>query len=308
MSPNLSGTVATPGTCGELVQGIVRGAHFLVSCPVDLFSRVTVEISDSLPGLSVPVDSPKAGRALELALDYFGARHMGARVLIDSDLPRGKGMASSTADVSGVIYAVARALGREIEESEVARLCLQIEPTDGSVFSGLALFDHRTGSIYERLGSAPPLQVAILDFGGEVDTISFNEVDRTAVLEESERGFEIAVRLVRRGLETGDASSIAAAATFSAMTHQRILPKPALPKLIELSKELGACGVNVAHSGTVIGMLFPQSSRPEPASLQDVLLRELPELEKVYLCRIIGGGCYDPTRMCCSAPLHRHGE
>ncbi|MCL5670772.1 MAG: GHMP kinase [Acidobacteria bacterium] len=251
-----------------------------------------MEISDSLQGVSVPADSPKAGRALELALDHFGARSLGARVLIDSDLPRGKGMASSTADVSGVIYAVARALGQQIEESEVARLCLQIEPTDGSAFSGLALFDHRTGSICERLGPVPPLYVAVLDFGGEVDTISFNAVDHTAVLKESEKGFEAAIRLVRHGLETGRVQAIGAAATFSALAHQRILSKPMLPKVIELSSELGACGVNVAHSGTVIGMLFSQSSWLALPSLQDTLFRELPELEKVYMCRVIAGGCY----------------
>lgn len=32
-----------PGTCGELLQGSIGGVDSLVSCPIDLYSRVTVE-------------------------------------------------------------------------------------------------------------------------------------------------------------------------------------------------------------------------------------------------------------------------
>jgi L-threonine kinase len=292
LSFHLSATVATPGTCGELVQGLLHGSHFLVSCPIDIYSRVTVEISDSLGGLAAPPDSPKARRALELALEHFAVLNAGARVTIDSSLPRSKGMASSTADISGVIYATARALDREISEKEVADMCLAIEPTDSSLFSGLALLDHCTGSMFEPLGPPPDMDIVVLDFGGEVDTLEFNEVDREPEYQELEGEFEAALGLLREALCESSAEKLGRAATISALAHQRILPKPELKKVIDLANKLGACGVNVAHSGTVIGILFEPSQGILVSCLESVILKAFPTLESITFHRLIGGGCY----------------
>ena len=35
-----SATARAPGVCGELAQGVIEGIHFLVTCPVDFYSRV----------------------------------------------------------------------------------------------------------------------------------------------------------------------------------------------------------------------------------------------------------------------------
>jgi L-threonine kinase len=293
LSFHFSATVATPGTCGELVQGLLHGSHFLVSCPIDIYSWVTVEISDSFSGLAAPLDSPKAKRALELAMKHFGVSNAGACLTIDSALPRSKGMASSTADISGVIYATAQALGREISEKEVADLCLAIEPTDSSVFSGLALLDHCTGSRFEPLGPPPDMHVVVLDFGGEVDTLEFNEVDRAEEYQELAGEFETALGLLREGLREGSAEKLGRAATISALAHQRILPKPELAKVIDLANEFGASGVNVAHSGTVIGILFDPSQGLLLSCLETAILKALPTLESLSFRRMIGGGYYE---------------
>ena len=49
-----------------------------------------------------------------------------------------------------------------------------------------------------------------------------------------------------------------ASATHSALAHQRVVCKPQLPALLELGKAFGAVGVNIGHSGTVCGLLFPE--------------------------------------------------
>ena len=43
-TPTSTCTVRVPGVCGELVQGLSKNHPFLVACPIDFFSRVTVEI------------------------------------------------------------------------------------------------------------------------------------------------------------------------------------------------------------------------------------------------------------------------
>ena len=123
-----------PGTCGELAQGMLDGILCMVTCPIDVYSTATVELSPGESGISAPADSPKARRAVSATLDYLGAAGMEARLSLDSRLPRGKGMASSTADVAASITATGAALGRELSPAQVAEIALGVEPSDGVMF------------------------------------------------------------------------------------------------------------------------------------------------------------------------------
>ncbi|MCL5027202.1 MAG: GHMP kinase, partial [Chloroflexi bacterium] len=255
--------------------------------PIDVYSRVTVELTDE-PGIVVPAGSPKAAAALGAALRFLGAPGTGVRLTIDSPLPRSKGMGSSTADTAGAIYAAAAALGREIRPHEVARLCLDIEPTDGSLFPRLALFDHRRGSLYEDLGPAPSMDIVLLDLGGRVDTLAYNAVDRTSLLRRLSPRVRRALSLAREGIRRGDLELIGQAALLSALAQQEVLPKPPLESVIRVARRLGAVGVNVGHSGTVIGVLFPPGGGT-PAALAS-LRDAAPGIESARLCRLVDGG------------------
>ncbi|MDP2662908.1 MAG: GHMP kinase, partial [Dehalococcoidia bacterium] len=282
-------TVRMPGTCGELVQGYLEGIHFHVSCPVNIYSTVEVELDEDAGGLKCPSDSPKASTALRSFLAYQECNGMGGTMTIHSMLPRSKGMASSTADVAGAIYAAGLALGREIVPSETARLALGIEPSDGSLFPNIVLFDHREGRIWEDLGPCPPLEMVILDFGGEVDTVAFNRRDCSALLRETEPQVAEALALVREGLGRGDVTLIGQGATLSALANQHILPKPQLDAVLKAAEEVGSLGVNVAHSGTILGVLLdPRQHRAQEVCAW--LERRLPGLNFSICCRLTGGG------------------
>jgi uncharacterized protein involved in propanediol utilization len=45
-------------------------------------------------------------------------------------------------------------------------------------------------------------------------------------------------------------------ATMSASICQRHLPKPRFETVLDIAQEYGACGVQVAHSGTLVGILL----------------------------------------------------
>ena len=228
-----------------------------MSCPVDLFATVSVEVTDD-GQFDVPEDAPKAGAALALGLARFGLAGAGGRLRIASPIPRSKGMGSSTADVAGTLYALAAALRRTLPPAEAAELCLAIEPTNSTVLPRLALFDHLRGTLCEDLGPPPPADVLILDSGGEVDTLAYNAVDRTRALLGLASTHTRALRLVRAGITRGDVRSLGEGATLSALAHQAILPKPHVETALALGQSLGAAGVCVGHSGTVIGVLFPR--------------------------------------------------
>ena len=190
-----------PGSCGELAQGMLRGDYFLVTCPIDMYSSATVALTPGTGRVNGPPDAPKSRQAVALTLAHFGRHDFDAHLSLSSPLPRGKGMASSTADVSAAVAATAAAMGVEADmpPAMIARIALQVEPSDGTMLPGIAVLDHKQGNILETLGSPPPMRVVVLDFGGDVDTLAFNGVNRDSALERLQPEFEEALRLVAQG-------------------------------------------------------------------------------------------------------------
>ena len=266
----------------------------MITCPIDMYSVATVEISPGQGSISGPADSPKAWQAVRATLAYLDENGVDASLCLDSPLPRGKGMASSTADVAAAIVATAivataSALGRDLSPAQIAQIALGVEPSDGIMFPHIALFDHCTGKVAHTLGPPPPMCVVVLDFGGEVDTAEFNQACRDDVLRRLEPDVTRAVRLIEEGISSGDIARIGRGATLSAVANQQVLFNPHLEAVLEISRRAGAVGVNVAHSGTVIGMLLPDD--PELAEQAASLAWEqLPGLESVLRRHIVGGG------------------
>ena len=278
-----------PGTCGELCQGMFQGIHCMVTCPIDMYSIATVELFRGGGGVSGPADCPKALRAVQATLEYLRETSLQADLFLRSPLPRGKGMASSTADVAASIVAAASALGRELAPGQIAEIALSVEPSDGIMFPGITLFDHVAGRVARTLGPAPPLRILVLDFGGEVDTEEFNRACRWDMLKRLEPETEQAVGLIKEGIRYGDIGLIGRGATLSATANQQVLPTPYLESVLELSQHVGAVGVNAAHSGTVVGMLLPEDEMvaKQAASLACGACR----IWSRMLCqRVVGGG------------------
>ena len=98
-----------------------------------------------------------------------------------------------------------------------------------------------------------------------------------------------AARLIEDGIRCGDPVRIGKGATRSALANQQLLFKPRLEEVLELSKQVGAAGVNVAHSGTVIGILFADDGRTVERAA-DLVRQQLVGLESVRCCRLAGGG------------------
>ena len=261
----------------------------MVTCPIDMYSVATAEVVQGDAEVSGPEDSPKAVRAVRATLDYLHEKDVDVRLRLDSSLPRGKGMASSTADVAAAAVATASALSRELRPEQVAEISLGVEPSDGVMFPHITLFDHRNGTVSRVLGQPPPMSVVILDFGGSVDTLEFNMVDKWELLERLEPDMEMAVSLIEEGLRSGDPGRIGRGATRSAVANQQVLFNPHLDAVLELSREANAVGVNVAHSGAVIGMLFTDDAMlvEQAAALAR---RGLPGLQSVLCRTIVGGG------------------
>ena len=287
--PFASATVRAPGVCGELAQGLLGSSYFLVTCPVDFFARVRVDLYQEPVGINVPPHCSKTATAVQRTLEYLGYAHLGARIAISNPIPRSKGFGSSSADLSAAIAATGLALGIELTPAQIGQLALKVEPTDGVMFPGIVMFDHRDGSVAEQLGPPPPVEIVALDFGGEVDTLAFNQVDRSDQWRSVQWETDEALTLVREGLRLGDPRALGRGATKSALAAQQVLFKPRLPEVIAFAQAVGAVGVNVAHSGTAIGVLLDATQRRGKSTFRQAS-QTFPEAEAVYHLRLLGGG------------------
>lgn len=280
--------VQVPCTCGELVQGMMAGMPFLVSCPIDRYSLVRVTLGDS-PARGTP-SSSKAHRAAASTLALLGCADVPFRLEVSCSLPPCKGFGSSTADVVGAIAAASEAAGCSLHPEAMARLAVTVEPSDGTMFPGLALFDHRGGSRWEKLGSTPPLWVVALDFDGAVDTVDFNaRLDLKGVGSlEAEHGR--AMELLRAGLRQRRWGLVGEAAILSARANQQLLFKPQLESVIALGRDFHALGVCAAHSGTALGVLFAPEDEGRARGLEKEAQQDIPGLLEAWTTRMVDGG------------------
>ena len=284
-----SADVRAPGVCGELVQGMMGDIHFLVTCPIDYFARARVTLHRNGDGLEAPLDCPKSAAALRATLIRLGHGQLSGKLTINSPIPRSKGMGSSSADVTATIAATALALGEELTPETMARIALSVEPSDGVMFPGIALFDHREGRIIQVLGPPPPMEIVALDFGGTVDTVEFHAVDRRSKWKSIQAEVDEALGLVKTGIQEQDPGLIGRGASISSRASQAVLFKPQLSEVLDFAESVGAAGVNVGHSGTVIGILL-DAKRRRGKSVYRQANRAFPNAEAIHHFRLLSGG------------------
>jgi L-threonine kinase len=280
-------TVKAPGSCGELAQGTMGGKNFLITCPINLYSEVTVMSHDATTQLSV---GSKVLSAIQKTLHYLQITD-NFTVTVKSELPIGKGMASSSADISAACQSIALSAGRLLSLDEIANIALSIEPTDGIFYPGIVLFDHVKGHIRQYLGNAIPMYIAIFDVGGEIDTLHFNQrSDLEKLNQANELQVQNAVNLIVEGLTKNDVALIGEGATLSALANQTILFKPHLEEMINIGFSWGAVGVNIAHSGTVVGILFPTNKLHNCPPCIDEISRYCTGVKFLRTVQFISGG------------------
>jgi L-threonine kinase len=165
-------------------------------------------------------------------------------------------MASSTADIIGVMLGLAMALGYTLSPGELARLACQVEPSDSTMFTGLTMLAYRGSARYRELGPAPPLPLLMLDTGQTIDTLAYNARLNLAAVRRLASTTETALRLLSQGLANCDAEAIGAAATLSALSYQVMNYNPWLEQVQAWGQASGALGLVRAHSGSVLGLLY----------------------------------------------------
>lgn len=279
-----------PGTCGELVQGAIDGQDFLVNCPVDLYAQAIAR-----PGTQAGLSLHHAelhGKVMQAAQVVSGicGIELHHELRIDSRIPRGKGMASSTADLTAAVEALCRSCDVSLSDEQLARVLTAVEPSDCVHFPGIAHVNHLNGDLLDMMPAPSGMRVLVLDCGGEVDTVRFDRERARAVYRRNQPAIRAALHLVKLGLRKGDDRAVAVAATLSSRLSQEILPKPQFDELLACACECGALGVNCAHSGTVLGVLYREQDHIAELLLDCVLSHLGSSITVQGDYRVIAGG------------------
>jgi L-threonine kinase len=242
------------GTFGELVQGRMGDHYFLITLPIpSLRSEASFIPEPAVSGLRVTDCKLKAKRAGEWLLQLFGVNG-GGDLEIHSNIPVGKGLASSSADIVAAIRAIADGYSLPLSNELISMIAAKVEPTDGVMYDEIVAYDYIHGQLIESLGTLPPFIIVGIDLGGTVNTIEFNKAQK-AYSRHDLKQFLKAYDYVKKGFKEKNLAYICQAATMSARINQKILPKPIF-HLLENLAQLYQGGIVVAHSGTVAGILL----------------------------------------------------
>jgi uncharacterized protein involved in propanediol utilization len=213
----------------------------------------------------------KAQKAARLTLERLGMGHTGGHLRVHSNIPVRWGLGSSTSDVIAAVRAVASAFQTRLPSEVIAEIAVRAEVASDSVmFEDRAiLFAHREGVVLEDFSfELPPVDVlgVNIDAKGEgVDTLLLPPAEYTWW---EIQAFRPLVGLLRRAVYDQDARLLGQVASASARINQRYLAKPGFDALERLVEETGAVGMQVAHSGSVTGILFDARGKDKARRLE----------------------------------------
>ncbi|MBK0397656.1 propanediol utilization protein [Limibaculum sp. M0105] len=266
-------TTRVRGHFGELAQGLASpgGTVALVTLPCPaLVTEVTFRPAPGPPTSGEPV-SRKALDAARATLARLGRADWGGEILIRRACPPGLGAGTSTAEALGTVRAVAAAFGQQFSPDDEAALCLAAEgAVDPLMHECTTLFASRQGRVLRRLPPLPGLAVAG-GFAGAARITDPADKDFPPMGDVFEA--------IEAALSDGDLRALGVAATRSAAANQTRNPNPAWEAVQEISRDVGALGVCVAHTGSAIALLL------DPGNDPTVLL---PRLSDAGLQHIIG--------------------
>ncbi|MGL4797653.1 MAG: cobalamin biosynthesis protein [Paraclostridium sp.] len=279
-----------PASCGEFVQGFISGKEYLSSYAIDKYSIVTLEERK----IEVKKGPHKSRCAIEKVFEYFNipieeCKHIS--IDINTQIPTGKGMASSTADIGATIKATLSLINKHLDEYEISKLATKIEPTDSIYIKENTMFNPLDGQVIKKLGCLEKGKVLILEPNSTLNTKIIRQKHNYMELKYANRGvIKEAFNLLEEGIKKKNLKIVGEACTLSSIANENIHKKEYLEKIVKISNNYGACGVNIAHSGTVVGILLEDDMNEN--KLIDRLVRNNidKKYKKIYAANIIAGG------------------
>lgn len=262
---------AAHGSLGELWQGPVLHDGMLriglVTMPVSRHSYASYHLKGNGAEWLGNSLSKKRQAALECYIREYGVEMPFGRWEFRSDLPIGKGMSSSTADILALIRCLDCLFGHKGDPDITRRILTTIERSDAIHIDKYTLYLSGAHIIVKDYLSSAAFNVCYTYDEHEVRTEDFPEDWLLRVYEGAANDYAASLQRLDAALAIQDSSAMAREATRSAELAQEYLPSTLVADLLQDHADLGAVGVIRAHTGTVAGLLstgdFDAASRAD---------------------------------------------
>jgi L-threonine kinase len=287
--------IRIPTTCGELIQGPYLSQEALISLPIDRYTEVSACYHEKKNEKTADTAhlQPKAAEGFLKAVRHLGLTAEETErieISLSQSMPSGKGYASSTSDICGVMAAVFELFEAPQPPEVLAVLCAGIEPSDGLMFKNWTLFDHLSGRVLRQYPAVEGIRILILEPDSTclTDTFRGEARIRKALSLKTDRPFQ----QFEKAVASGSWLDLFKASTSSALENQMVLMKPHLDEIVAVSEAAGAYGVVCAHSGTILGIALPEETSPESLLKAFETRGLLKVYGKQFMVRTVRGG-YD---------------
>lgn len=237
-----------PGSIGEIIQGKYNGIDVLLSCPINLYTEIILSDEKRRDNEGEYIKSYKF---IDNILDEWGCINWKIALSINSRIPKGKGFASSTADLSAIYNGLLRLTGRKFNQEELIKHCLKIEPTDSIIFDKATIFDYKEGKVIEKINNYFKFYVVCFIGESVVDTVAYNSKELKPL-----KNIDDLIIELREAFENSDTKKLAKVSTESIIRNQHRLKYDILEEVLEINKLIGGLGIIGAHSGDMLGIIF----------------------------------------------------
>jgi uncharacterized protein involved in propanediol utilization len=217
-----------------------------------------------------PSDRTLAKKAVNRILRTLKQQHMGGTLKIITNGGLSRGLGTSTADIVASIRAVTDSLRESVDKEKIGEIAATTEgASDGIMYDEATLFVTTRGKVLERfIESCPRIEIVGFDLEsgeGGIDTLDlsprhYSESQREKLLELRKKA--------RTAFFESDVDLLGDVATQSARINQRFLEKPILDEIVDLTEKFDGDGVVIAHSGTLMGILFQPANYPSSDQLK----------------------------------------
>ncbi|WP_368488671.1 kinase [Clostridium sp. BJN0013] len=286
----MKATASYPGSIGEMIQGNFRGKDVLISCPVNFFTRVTL-FESNCPVFKY--NYPKSMQFMNNILKRwnYDVYEKNMDMLITSQIPKGKGFASSTADLCATYYALLKLFNKTFNERELIDFCIEVEPTDSIIFHTMTIFDYKKGAFKESIGEYFKFYLLVFEGIKTIDTVEFNNrVDKSL------NAVDDLIKIFKNGLRKRALKDMALASTESILRNESRLKYNILSQIMSIKDFTGGVGIIGAHTGDCLAIIYENSQTVDKAikSIEGILnykIYKLETIDKEELVQAISSDC-----------------
>lgn len=253
------------GTLGELIQApyIHEGKMeiAIISLPIQRYSYAHF-VSEKTSNLEEDFSTrAKCRDAMVLYCKHHGVALPVGRWTFSSELVRGRGMASSTADMVATFRCLDAIFERKTDAMTISNILQQIERSDSVFLDQYSLYLSGVQKSVRLLPGSPSFHIYYVDEGKTVDTQGVT-ASLLAHYTDNLDSYQKTLTAMLKAFDEQDLQMIARCATQSAVLGHDVAPKRSLSAMLENQERFGADGIVVAHTGSLIGFIFLK--RPSP--------------------------------------------